>query len=236
MKFFLMARLSLSSIPMFSSSNYCYFTLPLSSNLFCWANGNILLRCFFPSLPQPSRGPSSSGTSFQKLFWVSVVDRPYYMSSPLWSFNKCISCQSFSLYSLCSASFCSILQTPLFYTGPNVLRMISLSNEPTFFCDLLGKRPSIKKNEVGHFIFAWNIFHTLSKTGWKGVIKICTTFGTNFHKPRINKNCLKLKSPCILKFLTISIWLHLHWCVSTTFRRCFLPTLLVRTVQTLICF
>jgi hypothetical protein len=170
------------------------------------------------------------------LFWVSVVDHPYYMSSPLWSFNKCISCQSFSLYSLCSASFCRIFQTPLFCTGPNVFRMISLSKEPTFLCDLLGKRPSIKKNEICHFIFALNIFHALSKTDWKGVIKTCTTFGTNFHKPGINKNCLKLKTPYILKFLIISIWLRMHWCVGTTFRRRFLSTLFFRIVQKLICF
>jgi hypothetical protein len=61
-----------------------------------------------------------------------------------------------------------------------------------------------KKNEIGHLIFARNIFHALSKADSKGVIKICTTFGTNFHKPRI-KNFLKLKTPCILKILIISM-------------------------------
>lgn len=43
---------------------------------------------FFPSITQLSSKPSSSETSFQKSFWDSVVDRPYYRPSPLLSFHK----------------------------------------------------------------------------------------------------------------------------------------------------
>lgn len=120
----------MARLPVFSrgASQVFFFQLSLylflPPNLSCWTHGSILLRCFFPYLPQRSRGLSSFGTSFQSLFWLSVVDHSYYMLSPLRSFNKYLSFQSFSLYSLCSATFYRILQTPLSCTGQNILRMI----------------------------------------------------------------------------------------------------------------
>jgi len=79
------------------------------------------------------------------------------------------------------------------------------------------------------------MFHALSKTGLKGVIKICTTFGTDFHNLRMNKNCSKLKTPCILKTLIISTRLHMHCCVRTNLSQA-LPTYIIRRVQKLSVF
>jgi len=130
---FLMARLPVSSrgaSHVFFFQLFLYLTASRQFVLFGeWRHPSALLLAVFTSALQ--------GTCFWDFISKFLLDfwfwYPYYMWRPLWFFNECVSCQSFSLYSLCRASYCHILQTPLFWTGPNVLRMIFLSKEPTFF-------------------------------------------------------------------------------------------------------
>ena len=77
-------------------------------------SGSILLPFVLSSVPWLSDGPSSSTTSFYNVFLDSGVKHPYYMPSPLLTFNAHVSHGTISvfLYSLYSSSF-SVISSDL---------------------------------------------------------------------------------------------------------------------------
>lgn len=81
-------------------------------------SGSILLHFVLSSVPRLSNGPSSSRTSFYNVFLDSGVTHPYYMPSPLVTFNAHVTHATISvlLCSLYSSSLYHLLQTLLTYT------------------------------------------------------------------------------------------------------------------------
>jgi len=61
-------------------------------------SGSIVLRFVLSSVLRLSNGPSSSRTSFYNVFLDSGVKHPYYMPSPLITFNAHVTCYHISVF------------------------------------------------------------------------------------------------------------------------------------------
>ena len=82
--------------------------------------GGVLLYFIFPSIPWLSGGSSSSETYYQSSFLDSTVEQPYYMLSPLQSFNMCVHHQVNVFLESVLIHICTVLHCTIFPDAINL--------------------------------------------------------------------------------------------------------------------